>query len=70
MRKPTYAPYNTGKVLIGSAYQPQLNNIYSADQQWLQDVLLNQPKPAPKQLSDTVLWWLYGAAIVTIVLTF
>lgn len=70
MRTPTYAPYNTGKVLIGSAYQPQLNNIYSADQQWLQDVLLKQPQQPTKQLSETVLWWAYAAAIVVIVLTF
>jgi len=57
--------YNTGKVLIGSLYQKPLNKQISADQEWLQGVLL-QPSTPPKELSQTVLWWLYGVAIAVV----
>lgn len=57
--------YNTGKVLIGSLYQKPLNKQISADQEWLQGVLL-QPSTTPKDLSQTVLWWLYGVAIAVV----
>ena len=56
-------------MLIGSAYQPSLKKLHSTDQEWLQGMLLNHQEPAVKPLSDTVLWWLYGAAIVVLALT-
>lgn len=67
-RSASSVPLNTGKVSIGLAYVPK-RNLVAADQEWLQGVLLKHAEPAIKPLSDTVLWWLYGAAIVVIALT-
>lgn len=39
------APYNTGKVLIGSAYTPPRRVTMSRDEERLQTALLNSPRP-------------------------
>jgi len=50
--KPTRAlPYNTGKVLIGSRYEPpRQNNLLSKDAYDLQTALLNAPVPGPRRV--------------------
>lgn len=55
---PSLTPVNTGKVLIGSAYQPNPCHV-SEDQLWLQDALLEKYReplqPYPTTLADKVI---------------
>lgn len=65
---PDNTPLNTGKVLIGSAYQPKPCQV-SEDQQWLQDALLKDKRKSdliPMNLADKVMYCLGVLALVVV----
>lgn len=69
---PHLTPLNTGKVLIGSAYQPSPCHV-SDDQLWIQNALLEKYRqkfsPIPMTLADKVIACLGVLALVTVWLT-
>ena len=46
-------PYNTGKVKIGSRYEPPIRREFSRDEELIQDSLLHAPRS-----TDRLLWLL------------
>ena len=69
---PSNTPINTGKVLIGAAYQPS-RSWMAEDQIWLQNMLIKRKQdiePIGMQVSDFALLFTYIIAIVVFVLTF
>lgn len=45
-------------------------NHHSADQDWIQSILIKRTLPRPVPLSERVLWALYALAIVIVLVTF
>jgi len=69
---PDLTPLNTGKVLIGSAYQPKPCHM-AEDQLWIQNALLDKYRqkfaPIPMTLADKVIACLGVLAVVVVWLT-
>lgn len=68
-KSPELTPLNTGKVLIGCSYQPNINYM-ADDQRWLQDSLLSKNfesvKPIPMTLADKVILALCVVSVVVV----
>lgn len=64
----TRAPYNTGKVKIGLAYQPKTKHIPTPEEEHIQDVLLglfdNRQDRALKRYIGVVLFLALTALVV------
>lgn len=60
--------YNTGKVLIGSAYQPRQHYDLSLDSERLQEALLESKQARDARTEALFMRWLYGIALITLVI--
>jgi hypothetical protein len=67
MRKTT--PYNTGKVAIGSRYEPVVSHTMSLDELRIQDSLINPPVKLLVMPYDKAIYVLGVVALVVIYLT-
>jgi len=67
MRKTT--PYNTGKVAIGSRYEPAKRHTMSLDELRIQDSLINPPVKLLVMPYDKAIYVLGVVALVVIYLT-
>lgn len=67
MHKPT--PYNTGKVLIGSRYEPPNRVEFSRDAERLQSALLGIKEPTMQPAVWRVLVWGGAVALAVFLLT-
>lgn len=64
MRK--IVPYNTGKVAIGSRYEPIKRHTMSLDEERIQDVLINPPVQQLSLPYDTAIYVLGVVALVVV----
>lgn len=60
-------PYNTGRVKIGGAYQPAPKNHHNQDQDWVQDIFDDKPRPMPYALADRIILGLLAIVILGLV---
>lgn len=56
--------YNTGKVLIGVAYQPRPRYDLSLDSERLQEALLDSKQARDARTEALFMRWLYGIALI------
>jgi len=71
--KPTYSVgrkvYNTGKVLIGSAYEPPRRVLFSRQEELIQRALLKQSSSSRHEWHDIALYIIAVIAVVVVTLT-
>jgi len=58
-------PYNTGKIKIGSNYNPDLRPAIDGDMEYLQTALIGDIK---KIKLARLMWLVYGAALIGVAL--
>lgn len=61
--------YNTGKVLIGSAYEPPRRAVFSRQEELLQRALLDQSPSSRHEWHDIALYILAVIAVIVVTLT-
>jgi hypothetical protein len=67
MSKPI--PYNTGKVAIGSRYEPVVRHTFSVEELFIQNMLINKHQQPVTQPYDKAIYVLGVVALVVIYLT-
>ena len=67
MRKIT--PYNTGKVAIGSRYEPVVRHTFSPDEECIQSAFINHPQQLLTMPYDKAIYVLGVVALVVIYFT-
>lgn len=59
--------YNTGKVLIGAAYQPRPRYDLSEDAERLQEALLDSKEARDARTEALFMRWLYGIGLIGLI---